>query len=183
MESWKDLVKLLLGEMNPIEGYNSRPQDIYENNRLNNDKFYRYIFKNNVNKFLEMDPHERSYVSNNVKDLKRVNVPNFVWDSVGDETKKIYDVYEVPPEYVKDANNNLSKVKNRIPTVTMGKMVNKLMSYPAVQTAGKVIEGTATPLMIMDMLKLQGAYPYTQNQYKQILNNMGVQYNNGQIQL
>ena len=44
-------------------------------------------------------------------------------------------------------------------------------------------EGSAIPLTVLDVLKLQGVYPYSQQQYKQMLKNMGIDYGNGQIQL
>lgn len=84
---------------------------------------------------------------------------------------------------IKMANTPLQKVMNRIPTQTLGKMATKILQSPVVQVGGKILEGSAIPLTVLDMLKLQGMYPHSQQQYKQILKDMGIQYNNGQIQL
>lgn len=48
---------------------------------------------------------------------------------------------------------------------------------------GKVLMGLDPWFAVTDMLKLQGQYPYSQKEYKQILNDMGIQYNNGKFQI
>ena len=60
---------------------------------------------------------------------------------------------------IKMANTPLQQITNRIPTQTLGKMAKKLMESPAVRIGGKLLEGSATPLMILDMLNLQGMDP------------------------
>lgn len=60
---------------------------------------------------------------------------------------------------IKMANTPIQRVVNRIPTQTLGKMAKKLMESPAVRIGGKILEGSATPLMILDMLQLQGIDP------------------------
>lgn len=174
MESWKDLAKLLWMEMNPVEGYTS-PQANARVNKINGTRSAA-VFKNNINNIRNID-------GNYIKLPFMTKANSIGGDTIMPDGKKFMEAYVVPEEYVKYIKRGSDRITNRIPNVTLGKMANKLMSYPAVQTAGKVIESTATPLMVIDMLKLQGSYPYTQNQYKQMLNNMGIQYNNGQIQL
>lgn len=58
----------------------------------------------------------------------------------------------------------------------------KVMSK-ALRFGGKILMGVDPWFTVSDMLKLQGAYPYTEKEYKQLLNNMGIQYKNGQFQL
>lgn len=60
---------------------------------------------------------------------------------------------------IKMANTPLQRVMNRIPTQTLGKMAKKILESPAVRVGGKLLEGSATPLMILDMLQLQGIDP------------------------
>lgn len=59
----------------------------------------------------------------------------------------------------------------------------KRVMSKALRFGSKILMGLDPLFMIGDMLKLQGEYPYSQQQYKQILNNMGVDYSNGQIRL
>lgn len=54
---------------------------------------------------------------------------------------------------IKMSNNPIQYIKNRIPTQTLGKIAEKIMSNPVVKVGGKVIERTAVPLMVYDMLQ------------------------------
>lgn len=84
---------------------------------------------------------------------------------------------------IKMANTPLQKVMNRIPNQTLGKMATKMLQSPVVRVGGKILESSAIPLTVIDMLKLQGSYPYSEKEYKSILKDMGIEYNNGQFQL
>lgn len=60
---------------------------------------------------------------------------------------------------IRMSNTPFQRFTNRIPTQTLGKMAEKIMSSPVVKVGGQIIEKSATPLMVYDMLKLQGYDP------------------------
>ena len=86
-----------------------------------------------------MNPQERSIVKTNLKDLQKVNIPSNTGDLIKQSSSSLYDTYVLPNKYVKNVNNKLDKILNRIPTVTLGKMASKLYNTPGVAPAIKLL--------------------------------------------
>ena len=138
--SWGELVRLLWNEMNPIEEYTSPEANARVNKITGESK--ASVFKNNINNI-------RSIGGGDVKlpFLTRANAIN--GNTIIPNGNKLMEAYVVPEEYVKYIRKGSDRILNRIPNVTMGKMVNKMLSSPITQG---ISEKVVLPLSVIEMM-------------------------------
>ena len=151
-ERYIDLIKMMWNEMNPIDGYTSHRINMKMNNR-NKDiaDYVARVLENNLNDIYELDFDNRVYNRINQPDLRRVNIPQNVGKEFGNG---MWRNKVVPNEYVKDINGNWSRIKNRIPNVTMGKLVNKILNEPIVKFGSGALKKSVIPLSILEGIGL-----------------------------
>jgi hypothetical protein len=80
----------------------------------------------------------------------------------------------------------IEKIPVAITTYTGDKGIKdalKKNASKALRFGGKILMGVDPWFAIADMLKLQGSYPYSEKEYKSILKDMGIEYDNGLIKL
>ena len=148
-ESYIDLAKMLWNEMNPIEGWSS-PQANFMMNNLSNELPKGALFKHNVNNIINIDGSRVK-----LPWLMKANIPGGnTYESLQYGSRPHQQAYVVPESEIKYIRNDFDKIKNRIPIKTMGKIVNKILSEPAVKIGGKVLSKAFEPLAILDGLGL-----------------------------
>ena len=86
---------------------------------------------------------------------------------------------------IRMANTITQQIRNRIPVQTLGKIARKLYNYPVVKGGVKFLDMFGPSLMIPDIIKQQGLYPYT-NKEKQRMKNIlekkyGIKINGNRI--
>ncbi len=148
-ESYIDLAKMLWNEMNPIEGWTS-PQANFMMNSRSGEPPRAALFKHNINNITNIDGSKVR-----LPFLTKANIPGYYADALlqyGD--KPYHQAYVVPEDEIRYVRNDFDKIKNRIPTKSMGKIVNKILSEPAVRIGGKVLGKVLEPLAILDGLGL-----------------------------
>jgi hypothetical protein len=158
-ESWIDLAKMLWNEMNPEEGYTSPHRNYITNNYHRNilgvDTNKAAVYKANPNNVLDINFY-RQYGDyrplGKFPFMTKANVPmNSKVESIG---PRHLDAYIVNNDDVKYIRNNFDRIKNRIPTKTLGKMVKKMLDYPAVKAGGRVVSKSVVPLSILEGIGL-----------------------------
>ena len=139
-ESWKELARLFWDEMNPIEGYTSPEANKRVNQITGESK--ASVFKNDINNIRNING---KYIK--LPFLTRANaIPG---ETIIPNGNKYMEAYVVPEEYVKYIRKGSDRILNRIPAVTMGKMVNKMLSSPITQGVSRNV---VLPLSIIDMM-------------------------------
>ena len=142
-----DLIKMMWNEMNPIEGY-TNPVLSQRVSQLFNTNMPMYRVDTNYN------PNVR-YINEYPQYHNTGKVPVNGSNPIGVYNKGMYnEKYTIPEEYLKYIKQPLDKITNRIPTVTLGKIVDKVLKEPVVKATGKVASKVATPLAILEGIGL-----------------------------
>lgn len=144
-ESYIDIAKMIWNEMNPIEGWTS-PQANFMMNSLSNEPPKAALFKHNINNITNIDGSKVRLPWLTKANISRDNENKLL--QYGDKT--YHQAYVVPEDEIKYIRNDFDKIKNRIPTKSLGKLVNKILNEPVIKTTGKVAGKLAIPLAIID---------------------------------